>query len=111
MPEYVYKCLACDYKFSDIVLMKKYKKRKKCPECNKHKLERVLSSVSGFAKGEATTLGQLAEQNAKKRGMVDKEVDKKEKIWYHKTGDASSTDINKMTDDQKHQYVRTGKKR
>ena len=111
MPEYAYKCLACDYKFSDIVPMKKYKKRRKCPECKKYKLERILGSVSGFSKGEATTLGQLAEQNVKKRGTVDKKVDKKEKIWYHKSGDASSTDINKMTDDQKHRYVRTGKKR
>ena len=111
MPEYAYKCLACDYKFSDIVSMKKYKKRRRCPECKKHKLERVIGNVSTFVKGDATTLGQVGEQNAKKMGSKNKKVDKKEKIWYHKSGEATSSEINKMTNTQKHSYVRTGKKR
>tara|TARA_Y100001951_G_scaffold91675_1_gene85875 strand:+ start:116 stop:451 length:336 start_codon:yes stop_codon:yes gene_type:complete len=111
MPEYPYRCSACEHEFSDIMPMKQYKKRKKCPECKKYKLERVLGNVSGFVQGEPTTLGQAGEQNAKKKGLKNKKVDKKEKIWYHKSGEASSGDINKMTDSQKHRYVRTGKKR
>lgn len=111
MPEYPYRCLACEHTFSDIALMKQYKKRRKCPECKEYKLERVLGHVACFVKGEATTLGQVGEQNAKKRGSKNKKVDKKEKIWYHKSGEASSDDINKMTDAQKHRYVRIGKKR
>lgn len=110
MPEYPYRCSACEHTFSDIMPMKQYKKRKKCPECKKYKLERVLGSVAGFVKGEATTLGQLGEQNAKKMGSENKKVDKKEKIWYHKSGGATSGEINNMTDTQKHRYVRTGKK-
>ena len=111
MPEYLYRCLACEHAFSDIIPMREYKKRKKCPECKKHKLERVLGKVTGIVKGEATTLGQVAEQNAQKKGEENKKVDKKEKIWYHKSGEASSNDIDKMTDAQKHRYVQTGKKR
>ena len=111
MPEYPYRCLACQHTFSDIIPMKEYKTRRKCPECKKYKLERVLGNVTGFVKGEATTLGQLAEQNAQKKGGENKKVDKKEKIWYHKSGEASSNDIDKMTDAQKHRYVQTGKKR
>ena len=109
MPEYAYKCNACDHRFSEVIPMREYKTRKKCPECKKHKLQRVIERTSGFVHGEATTLGQLGEQNAKKSGGQDKKVDKKEKVWYHKSGGATSSDINNMSDDQKHRYVRTGK--
>ena len=51
------------------------------------------------------------EAGASESESGDKKVDKKEKIWYHKSGEASSGDISKMTDTQKHRYVRTGKKR
>tara|TARA_R110002020_G_scaffold164067_1_gene350473 strand:+ start:283 stop:618 length:336 start_codon:yes stop_codon:yes gene_type:complete len=111
MPEYAYKCNACEHSFSEVLPMKKYKTRRKCPECKKHKLQRVIERTSGFTHGDATTLGQLGEQNAKRRGSQGKKVDKKEKVWYHKSGEASSNDIGKMTDTQKHRYVRTGKKR
>ena len=111
MPEYPYRCLACEHAFSEIVSMKQYKKRRKCPECKAYKLERILGHVAGFVKGEITTLGQLGEQGAKMKGEENKKVDKKEKIWYHKSGEASSIEINNMTDTQKHHYVRTGKKR
>jgi len=111
MPEYPYRCSACEHAFSDITSMEQYKKRRKCPECKEYKLERIIGHVTGIVKGEATTLGQLAERNAQKNGEKNKKVDKKEKIWYHKSGEASSGDIGKMTDTQKYRYVMTGKKK
>ena len=112
MPEYPYRCLACQHTFSDIIPMKEYKTRRKCPESKKYKLERVLGNVTGFVKGEATTLGQLAEQNTKKMGNYELEKkqrnDSKELRKAKKEARKSQREINKMTPEQKKKYILEG---
>jgi len=98
MPEYAYKCLACEHTFSDVMPMKQYKKR-----------------------AEPTTLGQLAERNTQKFGKYEldekkrqhakgKNVDKRGQPWYHKNGEASQNEVFKMTPEQKKRYIQEGKK-
>jgi putative FmdB family regulatory protein len=121
MPEYEYRCSACRYEFSESQEMKKYKAKKKCPSCKKHKLERVLGCFTAFARAEPTTLGQLAERNTAKFGRYEldkkqlqqnkgKNVDKKDQPWYHKGGGASQNEVFKMTPEQKKKYIQEGKK-
>ena len=121
MPEYEYRCEACKHNFSVNQEIKKYKPKKKCPECKKHKLERIISAPSIFVKGEAQTIGQLADRNTKNMGRYElsdararqEEGNLKKKKgapWHHSTGDANPDEINKMSDSQKHNYVRTGRK-
>ena len=46
--------------------------KKKCPKCSKMTLDRILfGGIHVFTRGEATTLGQLAEQNTKKMGHYE----------------------------------------
>ena len=121
MPEYEYRCLDCEHEFSEHQDMKKYKPRKKCPSCNKHKLQRVLGTFTAFVRDEPTTLGQLAERNNQKFGRYEldkkrkeqnkgKNVDKKHEPWYHKNGKASQDEVVKMTPEQKKRYIQEGKK-
>ena len=121
MPEYAYRCLACEHRFSDVIPMKQYKKRRKCPSCKKHKLSRILGSFTSFVRAEPTTLGQLAERNTQKFGKYEldekkrqqakgKNVDKKGQPWYHKDGEASQNEVFKMTPEQKKRYIQEGKK-
>ena len=121
MPEYEYRCLECEYEFSEHLEMKKYKTRKKCPSCNKHKLQRVLGAFTAFVRDEPTTLGQLAERNTQKFGRYEldkknreqnkgKNVDKNDQLWYHKNGKASQDEVIKMTPEQKKKYIEEGKK-
>lgn len=121
MPEYAYRCLACEHTFSDVMLMKKYKTRRKCPSCKKYKLERILGNFAAFVRAEPKTLGQLAERNTQKFGKYElaekrrqqnkgKNVDKKNRPWYHKNGTASQNEVFKMTPEQKKKYIQEGKK-
>ena len=125
MSEYEYRCLACEHTFSDIVPMKQYKKRRKCPECKEHKLERVIGNVTSFVKGEAKTLEHLAARNTEKMGSYElgdkrgkhEEASKKGKKvagtnepWYNKKGTATSQEISKMTPQQKARYIEKGTK-
>ncbi|RLI38106.1 hypothetical protein DRO66_02570 [Candidatus Bathyarchaeota archaeon] len=43
MPEYTYECEACEHQFSDIHSFKIV--RKKCPECGKHKLGKLITNA------------------------------------------------------------------
>ena len=121
MPEYEYKCTACEHEFSVHQEMKKYKPKKKCPSCKKHKLQRVLGGFTAFVRSEPQTLGQLAERNTEKFGRYEleekrrsqekgKNVAEKDKPWYDNMGETSKADIQKMSSKQKSNYIRTGKK-
>lgn len=81
MPTYHYKCENCDYevflcqKFSDAPL-------KKCPECTKHSLCKIISGGLGFfARKDPTTLGQLRDKNHKKFGRQKVLENAIEKGW------------------------------
>jgi len=69
-------------------------------------------------KGEAKTLGQLAENNTKKMGSYELSKRReqqakgnlKKKTWKEKAGDATPKEIQKMSPQQKQRYIREGKK-
>lgn len=137
MPEYSYICDTdeggCGHSFSVFQKISEYKRLKRCPNCKKHKLIRCYDedNVHGSMKvaGGGMTLGHLADTNASKMstdqkasmhkkhnaykssesklpdGMKRKKT--QEKPWY-KTSNFS--DIKNMSETQKKNYIRTGKK-
>ncbi len=106
MPIYEYQCQECEHR-TDAYQGVKDAPLIECPNCGKHMLERLISSVFGFVK-EVRTLGQLAEKNTKKAGSkldtpeADKAKKKKEK-------QRDINKINRMTNEQKVRYIREGK--
>ena len=62
MPNYRYKCENCEYEF-EIYQTLKESKKKKCPECKKYKLERLIGNVTLFVKPQVKTIGHLAAKN------------------------------------------------
>ena len=59
----------------------KARKLRRCPVCGKSSLERViLAAPLGFVRGDVTTVGQLAERNAKAMGAEAVELEKKHLI-------------------------------
>ena len=70
MPTYQYKCNSCDYAF-EIVQSMKDKKKKKCSECKRLKLERLIGTPMVFVKGEAKTIGHWAERKTEKMGRYE----------------------------------------
>ena len=120
MPTYEYRCEKCDHNF-EIVKMISDPHESVCPKCRKQTLYQVISPPTVFIKGEVTTLGQLADHNTAKMGtyeLSDKRgkqkegnlKNKKEKNWVEKSGDATKSDINKMTRNQKARYIQDGTK-
>ena len=74
-----YKCRHCETIFSEVVERKNTKRRKKCPNCDKYKLESWICQVAeGIIQKDITTLGQLAEHNTKKMGRYGKQKADKE---------------------------------
>lgn len=115
MPIYDYICEECDYELNDIEQSIKDKTLKKCPECGKLKLERVIYGGCHVSVRNTTTIGQLAEKNFKKFKSLDNENKAKKKeanaspVPWHK-GEANRAEINKMTQQQKQRYIMEGKK-
>ena len=111
MPLYEYLCSGCEHRFTITQSMKDSKK-KKCPECGKHKLERVLGSPHIFVRGEPQTLGHLAERNTKKLGRCELD-DRKErdKVDEKKPGKKKlHRELRGMTEEQRKRYIEKGKK-
>ena len=117
MPTYEYQCKECDCNF-EIVKRFNESHEKKCPDCGKASLYQVISPPTIFVKGEATTLGQLSERNTAKMGRYElgdkrgrqEEGNLKKKNWVEKSGEATKSEINKMTKKQKANYIKDGKK-
>lgn len=112
MAIYEYKCKACEHFFEEEVSIKKYKRKKKCPSCGKHKLKRILSAPDISVRQESTTLGQLAESNAKKMGRYELEEkqrqDNKELGKLKRDTRKTQKEINNMTSNQKKKYILEG---
>ena len=70
MPTYQYKCNNCDHYF-EIVQSMKDKKKRKCPECKKLKLQRLLGQPMIFVKGDPSTIGHWAERNTENMGRYE----------------------------------------
>jgi len=118
MPLYDYECENCSHQLIDVKQSFEDEPLSFCPECSEPKLHRIISGgAHAFVKG-ASTIGQLADQNASEnRSKIQEQAHKKKesqpqekKAWYHKHGSASSKEINSMTNKQKAKYIMEGKK-
>lgn len=124
MPTYQYKCNGCDHAF-EIVQSMKDKKKRKCPECKKPRLKRLIGQPIFFIKGEAGTIRHLAERNTENMGRYElgdkqgqqqeakdkaKKQNTQEQPWYKEHQAASNSEVSKMSESQKTRYIRDGKK-
>ena len=138
MPEYSYTCDAedggCGHYFTVVQKISEYKALKKCPQCNQDKLRRAYEDDIAYGSVKksdgAITIGHLAERNTSRMSSSQraelhakhnaykgsdsalpdgmKRVEKaKDKPWYRSSNQG---DIKNMTDTQKMNYIRTGKK-
>ena len=76
MPIYDYICENCDHQLNDIQQSIKDKPLKKCPQCGKLKLERVIYGGCHVSVRNTTTIGQLADKNFKKLSKYKKFIKK-----------------------------------
>lgn len=109
MPTYDYECSECAHqdeifqKFSEAPLSV-------CTSCGASSFRRViLQPPLAFIKGEARTVGQLADRNLKKMGRYELEdrqrADNTEERKEAKESSALRQRINKMTPAQKKKYI------
>lgn len=120
MPLYDYECEKCSHKLIDIQQSFEDEPLSFCPECKEPRLYRVISGGSyAFVKG-SNTIGHLADKNAKdnktliqenqQRSRESKQSSQKSEPWHHKYATATNSEINKMTNKQKAEYILKGKK-
>ena len=123
MPTYVFKCEECDYELEvEQSIKKPTPNRKKCPECGKNKLERLLFAPHVYNKpgDDNITLGLLSDRNAARfsedqKKAIDekngvKKKPKKEKKAFWQASDKDMKKIANMTPQQKKRYIDTGEK-
>lgn len=116
MPLYDYECSGCSHSLLDVKQSFNDEPLSLCPKCNEAKLYRVLTGGIHVSVKNTNTIGQLADNNAKKyksrinEGQAKKreESAKSDSTPYH--GTASNTEINRMTPKQKQRYIMEGKK-
>lgn len=124
MPQYEYRCSNCN---KEICVIQKYddKPLKKCPECKKHKLEKLMSAPVGISvAGNPRSVGKLMEENTKKMGKEQiqrlseaekqqkRPIPKKPDPWWGKAPKEIARKVNsKDKGDQERvkRYIRTGK--
>ena len=76
MPTYEYKCNNCGHTF-DVLQTMKEEKLKKCPECGKDTLQRLIGSGAGLIfKGSGFYLTDYAKKDSSSSNSVKKEVKK-----------------------------------
>ena len=115
MPTYIYECNECEHSFEQLQKMSD-EPLKKCPECGKNELFKVITGGIYACVKNTNTVGQLADKNAKKyKSMINEnqakkkeEAPKPDKPFYH--GEATRKEINKMTNKQRQRYIMEGKK-
>ena len=123
MPTYVFKCEECDYELEvEQSIKKPTPNRKKCPECGKNKLERLLFAPHVYNKpgDDKISIGLLSDRNAerfsqdqkeaidKKNGVKRKKKPSKNNFW--ETSKENMKKISVMTPAQKKKYIETGEK-
>ena len=117
MPTYIYECKACEHSFEEFQKMTD-EPLKKCPECGKKKLFKVLTGGLHVHVKDINTIGSLMDHNNKvhKNHIEESAHAQREanpeppKPWYHKHGDATAKEINKMTQKQQIRYIMEGRK-
>lgn len=120
MPLYDYECSNCGHTIEDVLQGVDDKPLKRCPECGKHKLYKVVTGGIYSSVKEVNTIGSLADENYRKnKSKINEEYAKKKEIeeknaperpWYHKYGTATNKEISKMNESQKLRYIMEGKK-
>lgn len=113
MPKYDYGCNCCGFLWEDVQQSINDPPKKKCPKCKHMTLSRVIfGGIEPFVRGEATTLGQLAERNSKKMGkygVAEREEKKQNQVDQGlKAHKEEIKNIGKMSDAQKERFVENG---
>jgi len=123
MPTYVFKCEECEHELEvEESIKNPIPNRKKCPECGKNKLERLLFAPHVYNKpgDDKISVGLLAQRNANrfsedqkqaidaKNGVKRQNKETKKAFW--ETSDKNIKEISKMSPAQKKKYIDTGEK-
>jgi putative FmdB family regulatory protein len=115
MITYEYGCENCGHQFEKEQSIKA-RSLKKCPECGKRSLERLLSGgIDVFIKGDPTTVGQLASRNFDKNKSRIREHHAKtnelkpvkKEPWWSADKDTKKK-IGKMNSNQINKYIMEG---
>ena len=120
MINYDYVCKNCNHEIKDVLQSIKDEPIKKCEECGNDTLERVIyGGIGGFVEN-TSTIGQLADKNTKQMGSYKRsELEERAKeskkaaspqTVYGKHATATRQEINKMTPQQKTNYIMKGNK-
>mgnify|MGYP003645989247 FL=1 len=115
---YDYVCDDCSHELFDYYQSIQDDPIVRCPECDKDSLRRIISGGAGAFVQNINSIGSLADFNTKKNSSKINETEakkkesqpKKETSWHDTAGDASRVEINKMTKEQKTNYIMRGKK-
>tara|TARA_R110002074_G_scaffold390889_1_gene575171 strand:+ start:430 stop:798 length:369 start_codon:yes stop_codon:yes gene_type:complete len=122
MPTYVFKCEECDHHLEvEQSIKKPTPNKKRCPNCKKDKLIRLLFAPHVYNKpgDDNITLGLLADRNTERLTSDQKEAidekhgrkkEKKEGSQFWETSKKNMKKISEMTPAQKKKYIETGKK-
>ena len=123
MPTYVFICEECEFELEvEQSIKKPTPNRKKCPNCKKNKLNRILFAPHVYNKpgDDKISVGLLSDRNAsrfsedqkkaidEKNGVKRKSKNTKKNFW--ETSDKNLKDISSMTPVQKKKYIETGEK-
>lgn len=114
MAVYDYLCKNCDAELKDVRQSIKDRPLTACDVCKTHGLERVIFPPQVFVRGEASTIGQLAERNSKKIGKYEaqerslKDKDLKKKALGEAKKEMRSK-LNSMSESQKQRYIEDGR--
>ena len=109
---YDYVCKECGHELDDVLQSIKDKPKKKCPECGKMGLDRVIyGGAYAFVKNTGT-IGQLADKNTRDMGHYKRsEIEEGGKKAARATEERKLRDsIGNMTPEQKRKYIMEGKK-
>jgi putative FmdB family regulatory protein len=105
MPQYEYRCSHCGSQFETYQSLSE-KPLKKCKECGKHKLERLLFPVNGRVAG--SNIGSLAERNYKRDKNMIQEQEHKDGTLERKKHSSEIKKITKMSESEKKRYIEHG---
>jgi putative FmdB family regulatory protein len=121
MPTYVFKCEECEHKREvEQSITKPTPNRRKCPNCKKSKLNRILFAPHVYNKpgDDSITLGLLSDRNAdslsedQKRTIDEKNGVKREnkntEKHFWETSDKKMKKIASMSNGQKKKYIEKG---
>ena len=122
MPTYVFKCEECEHELEIVQsITKPIPNKKKCQECGKNKLQRVLFAPHVYNKpgDDSISIGLLSDRNADRfsddqkqaldaKNGVKKKPKKSKNFWETTPGNMKK--ISEMNPVQKKKYIETGEK-